>query len=159
MKRIHNPNKCKIHRSYTVQEVTELYGVHKRTVRNWINKGLLTLDDIRPLLILGTDLKLFIIKQRKVNKQKCKPSEIYCFKCRTPQKPKSESVQFLQQPSGIGRVFALCNVCGSKVNKYFSWRLLDEIKIELMMESTVSTKTHSYEGSRSPRLHQQGGGR
>jgi hypothetical protein len=157
MKRIYNPNKCKIHRSYTIQEVTELYGVHKRTVSNWIKKGLLTFDDTRPLLILGTDLKLFINNQRKVNKHKCKLSEIYCFRCRTPQKPKSKSVKFSQQPSGIGRVFALCNVCGLKVNKYFSWRLLDVIKIELTMESAVSTKTHSYEGSPSRRLHQQGG--
>lgn len=153
MKRIHNPNKCKIHRSYTVLEVAELYGVHKRTVRNWINKGLPTFDDIRPLLILGTDLKLFISKQRKANKHKCKSSEIYCFRCRTPRKPKSQTVNFYQQPSGIGRVFAACNVCDSKVNKYFSWRLLDVIQSELMVESTVSTKTHSYEDSTPPRLH------
>ena len=76
MKRIHNPNKCKIHRSYTVVEVTELLDVHKRTVRNWIKKGLPTFKDIRPQLILGTDLKLFISNKRKENKHRCKPSNI-----------------------------------------------------------------------------------
>jgi predicted DNA-binding protein YlxM (UPF0122 family) len=146
MKRNHNHNKSKIHRSYTVEEVAELYGVHKRTVRNWIKKGLPIFDDIRPLLILGTDLKIFIRKQRKGNKFKCKLSEIYCFRCRIPRKPDLQKIKFSQQPSGIGRVFAMCSVCDSKVNKYFSWRRLDAIQRELLMESTVSTKTHKYEG-------------
>ena len=146
MKRNHNHNKSKIHRSYTVQEVAELYSVHKRTVRNWIKKGLPIFDDIRPLLILGTDLKVFIRDLRKGNKHKCKPSEIYCFKCRTPRKPNLETIKFSQQSSGIGRVFAMCSVCDSKVNKYFSWRRLDAIRSELLVESTVSTKTHKYEG-------------
>ena len=146
MKRIHNPNKCKIHRSYTVEEVADLYGVHKRTVRNWIKKGLPIFKDIRPLLILGTDLKLFISNKRKENKHTCKPSEIYCFRCRIPQNPELETVQFTQQSSGIGRVFAVCSVCDSKVNKYFSWRRLAAIRSELLLESTVSTKAHKYEG-------------
>ena len=67
MKRNHNHRKCKIHRSYTVEEVTELYDVHPKTVRNWIQKGLPIFDDIRPLLILGTDLKLFIQKDSFCN--------------------------------------------------------------------------------------------
>jgi len=141
-----NPNLAKIHRSYTVEEVAELYGVHKRTVRNWIRSGLFVIDDIRPMLILGTDLRLFIRQQRKGNKRKCKPSEIYCFRCREPRKTVPETVKFVQEIGGIGRVFALCSACDSKVNKYFSWRRLDAIRSELLVESTVSTKTHKYEG-------------
>jgi hypothetical protein len=146
MAKRYNPNKCKIHRSYTVEEVSELFGVCKRTVRNWINKGLPTFKDIRPLLILGTDLKLFISNKRKENKRTCKPSEIYCFRCRIPRTPELKTVQFTQQSSGIGRVFSVCIVCDSKVNKYFSWRRLDAIRSELLVESTVSTKAHKYEG-------------
>jgi hypothetical protein len=59
MSKVHNPNKCRIHRSYTVEEAALLYSVHKRTIRNWIIKGLAICDDKRPLLILGTDLRLF----------------------------------------------------------------------------------------------------
>jgi hypothetical protein len=40
----------------------------------------------------------------------------------------------------------VCSVCDSKVNKYFSWRQLDAIQKEMSLESTVSTKTHKYEG-------------
>lgn len=143
MKKRLNPNLSKIHRSYTVEEVSELYGVHKRTVRNWIKSGLPIVDDIRPLLILGTDLRLFIRKQRKRNKRMCKPSEIYCLRCRSPRKPNPEKVNYVQEVGGIGRVFALCSECGSKVNKYFSWRQLNTIRKELQVETADSTKTHS----------------
>lgn len=145
MKKRLNPNLSKIHRSYTVEEVAELYGVHKKTVRNWIKNGLLVIDDVRPLLILGTDLRLFIRQKRKGNKRKCKPSEIYCLRCRAPRNVLPETAKFVQDVGGIGRVFALCSVCDSKVNKYFRWRGLEAIRQELLVESTVSTKTHKYE--------------
>lgn len=157
MAKQYNPNKCKIHRSYTVEEIAELYGVHKRTVRNWTKNGLAFFDGIRPFLILGTDLKLFLINKKKAIKHKCKMSEIYCFKCRTPQKPNLETVNFMQQPNGVGRVFARCSLCDFKVNKYFSWRQLDTLKSKFTQESTVSTKTHIHEGISSPKLHLQRG--
>jgi hypothetical protein len=102
-----------------VEEVRELFDVHKRTVRNWVKKGLPTYKDIRPHLILGTDLKLFISNKRKENKHTCKPSEIYCFRCRIPQNPESETVHFIQQSSGIGRVFAVCSVGENAISPTF----------------------------------------
>ena len=151
----YNPNKCKIHRSYTVEEIVDLHDVHKRTVRNWTKNGLAVYDGIRPFLILGTDLKRFLINKNKAIKHKCKMLEIYCFKCRTPQKPNLETVNFMQQPNGAGRVFARCSLCDLKVNKYFSWRQLDALKSKFAQESTVSTKTHIHEGESSPKLHLQ----
>lgn len=141
-----NPNRSKIHRSYTVEEIAELYGVHKRTVRNWINAGLPVIDSTRPLLILGTDLRIYIRQQRKKHKRTCKPTEAYCCRCREPRIFAPNSVKFIQDVDGIGRVFGRCNVCDSKVNKFFSWRTLDALRSKLEVESTVSTKAHSYEG-------------
>lgn len=143
MKKRLNPNLAKIHRSYTVEEVAELYEVHKRTVRNWIQIGLPVFDDTRPLLILGTDLRNFIRQNRKGNKRKCKPSEIYCLRCREPRRPSSETAKFVKEKGGIGRVFARCSECDSKINKYFSWRQLNAIRKELLVEATERTKTHS----------------
>ncbi len=59
-----NPNKAKIHRSYTVEEIAELFGVHKNTVRAWLKAGLPICDDRKPMLILGADLRSFL-KERK----------------------------------------------------------------------------------------------
>ena len=91
-KRLHNPNRAKIHRNYTVEEVASLYGVFKGTVRNWVKAGLPTLNDKRPILILGSDLAAFHQSRRTRNKQKCKPGEMYCCKCRIPKAPDSNEV-------------------------------------------------------------------
>ncbi len=52
-KRHPNHRRVKIHRSYTVEEIASLFGVHKNTVREWVKAGLPTCDDKRPMLILG----------------------------------------------------------------------------------------------------------
>ena len=39
-----NPNLAKIHRNYTVEEVADLFSVHKNTVRLWVKNGLATND-------------------------------------------------------------------------------------------------------------------
>jgi len=131
MSKVHNPQKCRIHRSYTVEEAALLYNVHKRTIRNWIIKGLAVCDDKRPLLILGTDLRLFLQQQRKVNKRKCKPSELYCLKCREPRLPEQYTIEFIEETSTKGRVMAACSVCNSLMNKYFKLEHLASIQRDL----------------------------
>ena len=131
MKRTHNPNRCKIHRSYTVEEAALLYEVHKRTVRNWIVKGLPVCDDQRPTIILGGDLKQFLQQQRQVNKRKCKPSELYCLKCREPRVPDQSSLKFIEETSTKGRVIAACCVCNSLMNKYFKLANITSIQRDL----------------------------
>jgi hypothetical protein len=131
MKRNHNPNTCKIHRSYTVEEAALLYEVHKRTVRNWIIKGLPICDDKRPLLILGTDLRQFLKQKRQTNKRKCKPSELYCLKCREPRIPDHSTLEFIEETNTKGRVIATCSVCNSLMNKYFSLKNITSIQRDL----------------------------
>lgn len=131
MKRTQNPNKCKIHRSYTVEEVALRFGVHKRTVRNWIIKGLPVCDDKRPLLILGTDLKQFLKQQRQEYKRTCKPCELYCFKCREPRLPDQNMLLFIEETNTKGRVVAACSVCNSRMNKYFSLKNITSIQRDL----------------------------
>ncbi|WP_338155945.1 helix-turn-helix domain-containing protein [Vibrio harveyi] len=111
-----NPKLAKIHRSYTAEEVAKLYGVHKKTVRNWIRNGLPVFDEVRPLLILGTDLRIFLQQQRDRKRSQCKEGEMYCLKCRAPRKPNTETAKFIQSENGVGRMFARCNECDSKVN-------------------------------------------
>jgi len=131
MKRTHNPNKSKVHRSYTVEEVALRFGVHKRTVRNWIKKGLSVCDDKRPLLILGSDLRQFLKQQRQEYKRTCKPCELYCFKCREPRLPDQNTLEFIEETSTKGRVIAACSVCNSRLNKYFSLKNITSIQRDL----------------------------
>ena len=88
MKKRHpNHRLVKIHRSYTVEEIARLFGIHKNTVRHWVKEGLATIDDKRPMLILGHVLAAFLQARRVKNKQTCKPGELYCVRCRAPRSP------------------------------------------------------------------------
>jgi hypothetical protein len=97
-----NPNLVKIHRSYSVGEVVDLFSVHKNTVRSWVKDGLATNDSKRPMLILGSDLKQFLRSKRKRNKRKCLPYEIYCVRCRLPKLPAGNMVDYKQFNSSMG---------------------------------------------------------
>lgn len=121
-----NPNRAKIHRSYTVEEVAILFGVHKNTVRNWIKKGLPVLDDQKPCLILGCELKAFLKTSRQKNKKKCKPDEMYCMSCKLPRKAAANMVDYDPFSSTTGRLIGLCSVCGNIINKFASFESLPE---------------------------------
>ena len=82
-----NHRLVKLHRSYTVEEVATLLGVHRNTVREWIKRGLPTCDGKRPLLILGRELAAFLQARRAKNKRACLPGEIYCVRCHVPRTP------------------------------------------------------------------------
>jgi len=123
-----NPNKAKIHRSYTVEEIASLYAVHKNTVRAWVKVGLPVCDNKKPMLILGRDLRLFLQVKNKKNKQKCKPDEMYCLRCKAPQAPAENMVEYEPINHVRGRLIALCSCCEGVMNKYTSLASYAEIK-------------------------------
>ena len=74
-----NPNCVKIHRNYSVEDIANSLSVHKNTVRGWFKKGLDTIDNNKPALVLGSVLKQFLKGRRMANKRVCKLHEIYCI--------------------------------------------------------------------------------
>ncbi|RPA35264.1 helix-turn-helix domain-containing protein [Shewanella frigidimarina] len=126
-----NPNRVKINRNYTVMDVSETLGVHPKTVRNWIHAGLQVIDDNRPLLIQGADLKLYLKQKRKTYLHKCELNEMYCFKCKQPQKPIIESLEFIADPGGMVQITGRCVECQQRVNKFASWRDVNQVWTEL----------------------------
>lgn len=123
-----NPNLAKINRSYTVEEVAALYGVHKNTVRNWIKNGLPVCDDQKPCLILGQDLRLFLQSKRKKRKQKCKPDEMYCLRCKAPRLPVENMVDYIPITETTGRLIGMCSSCETVINKITSLAKLSLMK-------------------------------
>lgn len=115
-----NPKLAKIHRSYTVEETASLYVVHKNTVRSWIKKGLLVCDDQRPALILGRHLREFLQVKKQGQKQKCKPYEMYCMSCKSPQRPAENMVDYEPLTTTTGRLIGICGRCEGVINKYIS---------------------------------------
>lgn len=135
-----NPNSIKIHRSYTVIEVSETLGVHPKTVRNWIRAGLPVFDEKRPLLITGADLKIYLKQKRKTYMHQCVAHEMYCFKCRQPNNPSIETLQFIAKPAGMVQMAGRCKECGCKANKYVSWRDVNQIWLELGGKLPIAEK-------------------
>jgi len=123
-----NPNLVKIHRNYSVEEVAHLLAVHKNTVRAWLKKGLVTIDNNKPALVLGSVLKQFLKVKRKADKKPCKLEEIYCMRCRIPQKPVENMVNFRLKNSHTGCITGLCPKCHNLMNKFISIKKLSLLK-------------------------------
>jgi hypothetical protein len=144
-----NPNRVKIHRSYTVGEVAYLFSVHKNTVRLWVKDGLPTNDNKRPMLILGSDLKQYLQSKRKSKKEKCQPFEMYCVRCRSPQIPYGNMVDYKPINRGMGCLIALCPSCDGFINKFYNFANLEKIKGKLDIRFTKALE-HINESSTPP---------
>lgn len=129
MKRRH-PNHLliKIHRTYTVEEIATLFGIHKNTVRHWIKDGLETIDDKRPRLIVGDILVEFLKARRAKNKQKCKPGELYCVRCRAPRSPAGGMADYSPITEKFGNLVAICPECNSLMNRHVSLARIGEFQ-------------------------------
>ena len=120
MGRTLNPNRAKLHRSYTVEEVASLFNVHKNTVRGWIRNGLPVCDDQRPTLTLGRDLREYLRARKQSRKRSCRPWEMYCMRCKSPQRPARNKVDYEVITVRTGRLIGTCATCKTMINKYTS---------------------------------------
>lgn len=140
-KRRYNPNRAKIHRTYTVEEIAELYGVHKHTVRNWINGGLPLLDDRRPCLVHGTELRAFLNNRRRAAKKPCPPDHFYCLRCRQPRRPAGDIVEYLPITETSGNLRGICPTCDALIHRRIAWARRYEVGPNL--EITTGSANHA----------------
>jgi len=103
------------HHPYNVEEITNLFGCHRNTVREWVRKGLRVIDRRRPQLIHGSDLISFLVARRKASKRPLKPGQLCCFKCREPRIPRGNAVVYQAQTSSLGNLIGLCPVCETRM--------------------------------------------
>lgn len=125
--RLPNPSLVKTHRNYSIVEVARLFDICRATVRRWIDAGLQTLDGPRPILILGAELKNFVRLKRARNKSPCQPGQMYCVKCRAPQRPLDGKAHFAVDGDRLGRLIAVCAVCGISMSRLVSPRKLEQV--------------------------------
>jgi len=121
----YNPNRVKINRNYTFEELAAVLGVHKNTVSSWVKKGLPCLNERRPFLILGVDARLYLKEQRAGKKQRCKPNELFCMRCKAPTCPAENFVEYLPLSATKGRLMGFCGRCECVVNKFVRYDSLD----------------------------------
>jgi len=130
-KRRPNHRLVKIHRNYTVEEVARLFGTHKNTVRAWVKAGLPICDGKRPTLILGRDLTAYLKARREKNKRPCQPGEIYCVRCRAPQRPAGDMAEYEPVTERFGSLKGICPNCEGMIYRRASRAKLPEIRGKL----------------------------
>ena len=130
-KRHPNPRLAKIHRNYTVDEVAQLFDVHRNTVREWVKRGLPTNDDKRPMLILGRELVAFLTARRAKNKRPCLPGEIYCVRCREPRAPAGAMVDYVPLTATLGNLAAICSACETMMYRRVCLARLEQVRENL----------------------------
>ena len=122
--------------SYTVDEAARKLEVHRGTVRHWIKaQGLPVLTDRRPHLILGRDLVAFLRARREASKTKCGRGELYCLKCRAPQKPVEGLLEFRRDAASRRVLMGICSQCETLLRRFVSDRraaaIADEFNVQL----------------------------
>ena len=126
-----NPRLAKIHRNYTVEEAAAALRVHKNTVRQWVKSGLPTIDDRRPVLILGLVLQNFLQERRKKAKQVCGPGKLYCVKCRRPKRPAFNAVDYIALSDTSGNLQGICPECETLIHRRVSRARLEAVAADL----------------------------
>ncbi|MEZ5358279.1 MAG: helix-turn-helix domain-containing protein [Candidatus Zixiibacteriota bacterium] len=124
-------------RSYSVNEIVDLFNVCNETIRNWSRSGLVPINPgERPLLFLGKDIKSFLVKRRVIHKCPLRENEIYCIKCKTGSPPKAGSLQIIKtdkqfsQGNFLTIIKGECPHCGNLMHRFTSSRKLHELQFE-----------------------------
>ena len=108
-----NPRLPKMHYSYSVEEIAALLKMHVNTVRAWLKGGLSAIDDARPTLVSGAELRRFIEGQRVASRKPCPVGTMFCFRCQGPRAPALGMADFAEREVGPGNLEALCETCGT----------------------------------------------
>lgn len=123
--RNYNHRLVKIHRTYAVDEMADLFGIHRNTVRQWLIQGLETIDRRRPLLVSGSVLVTFLKERRARNKRPSAPGEIYCLPCRMPKVPAGNQVTYQSKTDDRGNLVGSCPDCGARLYRRCSLAKLE----------------------------------
>ena len=126
-----NHRRVKIRRTYTVGEIARLLAIHKNTVREWIKAGLPTIDDRRPILILGSDLIAFLRARRARKKRPCSPGQMYCFRCRAAKFPAGDMAEYIAITEKVGNLTAICPDCNSMMHRLVSKAKLEDFRAKM----------------------------
>lgn len=123
---------------YTVQDIATLLGVHKNAIGRWMREGLRADRQQRPFLIRGDELARFLDARQKRRRTKCGVAQFYCFKCRAARDAASRRATLETQRSGKAWLKAICDHCGTRMNKVLGLRRLLQIRSHLIISKPVS---------------------
>ena len=146
-----NPRLVKVHRNYSVEQVAQLFDLHKNTVRNWLKQGLPVVDERRPTLILGRELSRFLHERRQKSRQTCGPGRIFCIACRAPKVPAGKMAECILTGPCTGNLCGICPDCDRLIYRRVNLAKIDAVRGEL--EITFTQPPSRIEGRTVPSVN------
>ncbi|MFH1544102.1 MAG: helix-turn-helix domain-containing protein [Patescibacteria group bacterium] len=123
MRRKYNLRKIVSKRSYTTEEIAELFKVHVQTVRTWRKDGMQPIEQSSsPYLFFGSAVRAFLVKELNKKKVKLSENEFYCIRCNKAVTPTSTSM--IDRNITIGKdkqsifLVGTCPDCGLEVRRF-----------------------------------------
>lgn len=147
-----NPRAIKLHRTYSVEEAARVLGVHKNSVRGWRRDGLVPIDNGRPVLFLGSELRGFLERRQAGRKRPCRPGTLYCFRCRQPRAPALGMLDWAPINSRTGNLMALCEVCETQMHRRARRDALGAIMPGLLVQIVEGPSRHKWGAYPLPQL-------
>lgn len=146
-----NSRLAKIHRNYSVEELSRLFKVHKNTVRGWLRQGLEPIDDQRPILTRGSEVRRFLSERRVKSKQICGPGRIYCLPCREPKLPAGKMADCIQTGPTVATLQGICPDCGRLIYRRMNPQKLEAVRGDL--DVTVTQAGARIEDTADPNVN------
>jgi len=131
-----NPRLVKIHRSYSVEDISRLFEVHKNTIRKWLKDGLPSIDGLRPTLVLGRELSSFLMQRRARAKQTCGPGRMFCLPCRAPKVPAGKMADCTPTGGTSGNLSGICPDCNRMIFRRVNLEKLTTVQGDLEVTFT-----------------------
>lgn len=103
--------RVKMHRSYTIRQLSDLLEVTPATVRRWCKLGLPCLTDARPFLIEGHAFHEFHAEKLARKKTRLQAFEVYCLSCKAARTPQPGLVDAEPMDATRDRIMAICPTC------------------------------------------------
>lgn len=143
--------RVKLHRSYTVHEISTLLGVHKNTVRRWFASGLEKVGGKGLTLARGAALRGFLVSRREKARCPCPPGFMYCLPCRDRKEPAGRMADLIQTDGVLGNLRGLCPDCGRLMHRRVSLAKLNQARG--LLEVTVPTASLHIGGTSGPSVN------
>ena len=127
MTKIYSPKQFSYLFSYSNEDISNRLRVTPHTVITWRNKGLAPIDNHRPTLYHGFNVKETLGKMNNKRKFKLALDEFYCLGCKDTKKPFHSKIS-VGGEEGQARITGICPDCHKRMIKVLNWDQLYQIK-------------------------------
>lgn len=134
--RMPNPRRIKLNFSYLVHEIAKACRVTRGTVRRWRKEGLVPIEERKPWLFLGIEVRHFLERKRRSRKHPCGPGKIFCMRCHCPKEPLGNEVDYRPRDAVVGTLIGLCPDCRCSMYRHINLERLPLVRGELTVRMT-----------------------